>query len=202
MIRYGKIRLRKPETEEDHHLQVEWRNGELARKSFYIEDEVTMAGHMVWHERVMADPDQRFYMIDAVTEPRPSKLLLSRPIPIGTTSLLKIDRLHRTAEYGRLLIGRSEYLGGGFASDAEYALMFFAFHHIGLNRIYGEVLTDNHAVLNLHRKLGFQEEGVLRQHIFKRGKFQDVVMVGLLASDLEAVQPRFSKAGGVHIVDE
>lgn len=202
MIRYGKIRLRVPETEEDHRLQVEWRNGELARKSFYTEDEVTMAGHMAWHEKVMADPDQRFYMIDAVTEPPPSKAPLTVPIPIGTTSLLKIDRFHRTAEYGRLLIGRSEYLGGGFASDAEYALMFFGFRHIGLNRIYGEVLTDNHAVLNLHRKLGFREEGVLRQHIFKRGDFRDVIMVGLLASDFRTVPPPSSGGGGVHIVDE
>ncbi|HZL99564.1 MAG TPA: GNAT family protein [Planctomycetota bacterium] len=201
MIRFRRIRLRRPETVDDHVLQVAWRNSPLARESFYSEDEVTMEQHMRWHERVMADPRQRFFMIDALTEPPPRLGRLEEPRPIGTTSLLAIDRDHGRAEYGRLLIGCPEYRGGGFAFEAELALMHYAFHELDLNRVYGEVLTGNEAVRRLHRKVGFQEEGVLRQHVFKRGRHEDVVVVGLLASDFAGLHGNAGLVRDVEVSD-
>ena len=47
---------------------------------------------------------------------------------------------------------------------------------------------DNAAVWRLHESFGFQREAVFRQHVWKGGRFQDVVGLGLLADDWTMVQ--------------
>ena len=48
------------------------------------------------------------------------------------------------------------------------------------------MFSSNTAVISLHRKFGFQQEGCLRRHVVKNGQFLDVVVLGLLRSDWEA----------------
>jgi len=184
-IQYKRIRLRKPTTEYDHQLQVTWRNSELAKLFFYTEDEITMESHMLWYEKLLQDPNQLFFMIDIITEPDSPNKPLKKSIPIGMTSLDKINHKYHRAEYSRLMIGDENYLHRGIAAEAEYALMYFSFHYLKLNRVYGELLHYNQNVLSLHKKMGFKEEGRLCEHVFKRGKFEDVIMIGLLAKDFD-----------------
>lgn len=185
MIIGKRVRLRLPDTPLDHQLQVEWRNAPAIKPYFYDDEPVSLEGHMRWWESVSVDSEQRFYMIDALTEATEPYTILKSPIPIGTTSLLHIDWRNRTAEYGRLMIGAEEYRGkgGGFAFEAEVLLMRHAFNSLNLNRIWGHVLDFNDRVMKLHNKVGFVQEGLLRQHIFKSGKYYDIITIGLLAAD-------------------
>jgi len=45
-------------------------------------------------------------------------------------------------------------------------------------------MPDNIASLKLLEKLNFRQEGVLRQYLFFRGDYQDMVCLSLLRSDL------------------
>jgi RimJ/RimL family protein N-acetyltransferase len=189
MIVGKRIRLRLPETREDHVLQIEWRNDPEIKPYFYDDEPVSMEVHMRWWEKVSTDSYQRFYMIDAVTEPSDPYELLEVPIPIGTTSLLQIDWRNRTAEYGRLMIGDANYRGkgGGFALEAEVLLMRHAFDSLNLHRVWGHVLDYNERVMNLHHKVGFKEEGRLRDHIYKNGCYYDIIAIGLLAEEFKVL---------------
>jgi RimJ/RimL family protein N-acetyltransferase len=40
------------------------------------------------------------------------------------------------------------------------------------------VFEDNTAAINLYKKIGFQEEGRLKEFIFKDGKWKDVIIIG------------------------
>ena len=151
-IRFGKVRLRLPSTDEDHRLQVTWRNSALARRSFYSEVEVTMDGHMRWHDKLMADPTQEFFMIDLLVDPANPNVRLPKPMPVGTTCILNINQENRSAELGRLMIGSSASRGLGLAWDAQTALILFAFEHLKLNKVYGEILKTNAASRGLHKK--------------------------------------------------
>lgn len=52
-----------------------------------------------------------------------------------------------------------------------------------VNRIQAEVFVPNFASCRVLEKCGFQKEGVLRQSVFKNGKFYDAAVYGLLASE-------------------
>jgi diamine N-acetyltransferase len=45
------------------------------------------------------------------------------------------------------------------------------------------VLEDNKPAIKVYEKCGFVVEGRLRRHVFKNGKFKDVLFMGLCAGD-------------------
>lgn len=185
MIQSKRIRLRLPDTPDDHRLLVDWRNDPTMKPYFYDDEPVSMESHLRWWETVSADPTQRFYMIEAAT----IGIKTVDYVPIGTTSLLNIDWRNRTAEYGRLKIA-PPYQGKGYGLEVEYLLMAHAFNFLNLNRVWGHVLANNEQVLRLHAKVGFVQEGCLRGHIYKAGHYMDVVTIGLLAEDFRRMEMR------------
>ena len=58
-----------------------------------------------------------------------------------------------------------------------------AFDDLNLNRMEAFILTDNAASLALCRKVGFQQEGVLRQYAFKDGEYRDTVIMSILREE-------------------
>ena len=52
-----------------------------------------------------------------------------------------------------------------------------------MNRLWLSVLEYNLRAINLYKKIGFTQEGVSREAIFKNGKFENYVMMSLLKSD-------------------
>jgi len=51
------------------------------------------------------------------------------------------------------------------------------------NKVLGEVFSFNLPSLNLHKKLGFYQEGLLRQQHFLNGDYYDIYCFGLLKSE-------------------
>ena len=63
------------------------------------------------------------------------------------------------------------------------AIMRYAFEELGLNRLDSSWFAENLASRGMYMKCGWKEEGIMRQCIFKGGKFRDLITVGILASD-------------------
>jgi RimJ/RimL family protein N-acetyltransferase len=53
----------------------------------------------------------------------------------------------------------------------------------GLNRIYTGYMKSNLVSGRVLKKLGMKYEGTQREHITKVGKYEDLVLVGLLRSE-------------------
>jgi RimJ/RimL family protein N-acetyltransferase len=68
----------------------------------------------------------------------------------------------------------------------EYLILDYAFNHLNLHKIWSEILADNEAPLRLHRWTGFTEEVILREQVFKDGRYRDVVRIGILADEFAA----------------
>jgi len=99
---------------------------------------------------------------------------------IGTVALeLELD--HYRAELG-YWIGTS-YWNKGFATEAARAVLNFGFSRTQLHRIVALRFADNAASERVLQKLGFVQEGVLRQERFKDGRFRDVVTCGMLRDE-------------------
>lgn len=68
----------------------------------------------------------------------------------------------------------------GYATEAAAATIRFGFEELGLNRIFAQHFVRNPASGRVMQKLWMQHEGRLRQHVCKRGRFEDVDHYGLL----------------------
>lgn len=67
-------------------------------------------------------------------------------------------------------------------TEALRVVIDFAFRQLGQHRIQAEVFPENTASLRVLDKLGFQEEGLLRQHLYHQGtkEFNDVKLLAKL----------------------
>lgn len=65
--------------------------------------------------------------------------------------------------------------------------MRYAFGEAMLHKLCGQVLDCNVRSLGFHERLGFSQEGVLRQLHFEGQRYHDVICLGLLLSEWQAV---------------
>ncbi|MFB7225851.1 GNAT family N-acetyltransferase [Streptomyces sp. NPDC056227] len=73
----------------------------------------------------------------------------------------------------------------GYAAEAVVLLLRFMFAERRYHKCLAAVLAPNEASLALFRRLGFTEEGHLREHVFFAGRHHDLVMMGMLADEFD-----------------
>lgn len=100
---------------------------------------------------------------------------------VGNISLQSIDYINRTAEIA-FVIGEKAYWGKGFAYEAGVLIMNHGFKQLNLNRIYCGTFSNNIGMQKLAAKLGFMQEGIRKQAVYKDGAYLDVYEYGILKS--------------------
>jgi diamine N-acetyltransferase len=114
-------------------------------------------------------------------------IALKNGLDVGMLSLTGISRGNRHGEPGRFLIGAEEAVRGVPAALEAMKLLYgFAFDDLGLVRVWGLVAEENRRMLKWQKYLGMREEGRLRRHYFMDGRFQDAIVLGLLADEYRA----------------
>ena len=73
--------------------------------------------------------------------------------------------------------------GSGYMREALVAVLDYGFHQMNLRRVEGLVDPADARSHNLLTGLGFRMEGVLREHDFIKGQFQDDMVFALLHHD-------------------
>lgn len=100
---------------------------------------------------------------------------------IGNIALY-INSYHNTASYG-YLIGEKEYWGKGAAIEAITLMLDFAFKKLNIRKVWGGAYLSNvYSIFNF-KKLGFVQEGRLRQHNIDEGKLCDGLIFGILKEE-------------------
>ncbi|MGI5354023.1 GNAT family N-acetyltransferase [Streptomyces sp. CA-252508] len=89
--------------------------------------------------------------------------------------------------YGIGIVG--EHQRRGYASDAVVLLLRFMFGERRYHKCEAGIHAFNDASLALHRRLGFVEEGRLRDHEFFAGRHHDLVLMGMTAPEFAARHP-------------
>ena len=69
------------------------------------------------------------------------------------------------------------------AKEAVLTVLKYGFTELNLNRIEALVLPENAASQHLLDRLGFPQEGLLRQYEKTRGQFDDLYMYFLLQTE-------------------
>lgn len=96
----------------------------------------------------------------------------------------------RTSNYSKE--NRNIYIGADIHKDhrgkglgyASYLIFVpYLFETLDLNKISLEVLSTNEPAIKLYKKLGFVQEGVKRQEVYKNGKWVDSIIMSILRDD-------------------
>jgi RimJ/RimL family protein N-acetyltransferase len=110
---------------------------------------------------------------------------------IGYVSLSGIDYRNRRAEWSGILIAESEHRGRGYATDAVYLLLEYAFEELGMHRVSGLWLPENKVSVFVGKMSGFRQEGVLRDYVYKNGRHHDVIVMSVLRPEFEEFKKRY-----------
>jgi RimJ/RimL family protein N-acetyltransferase len=97
------------------------------------------------------------------------------------------DPRHGCFEYG-ITIGAG-FRREGYATEAALLLLRFMFAERRYHKCEARIFAHNEASLELHRRLGFTEEGRLRDHVFFAGRHHDLVIMGMLAHEFALLHP-------------
>lgn len=100
---------------------------------------------------------------------------------LGTCGYHTITLQHHRAEIGYEL--HPEHWGQGFMSEAVWAVLGHGFLDMGLHRVEATVDPDNAASASLLRRLGFTEEGYLRERFYDNGRFTHDWYFSMLAHE-------------------
>lgn len=101
---------------------------------------------------------------------------------IGTAGIHKIWWPSRNGRVG-LVIGRKDLQGKGLAQEALDRLCSVAFEDLALHKLWLVHYRTNTRMRHIAGKLGFVEEGILRDEYFHQGAYHDMVRHSLLEGE-------------------
>ena len=91
----------------------------------------------------------------------------------------------RAGRFGYGIAIGNRFQRRGYAREAVVLLLRFMFGERRYHKCEAGVYAFNTPSLELHRALGFREEGRLRDHEFFAGRHHDMVVLGMTAPEFE-----------------
>jgi UDP-4-amino-4,6-dideoxy-N-acetyl-beta-L-altrosamine N-acetyltransferase len=168
----------RPVTMEDAGMMLEWRNSAAVREGMF-------------HSRLIANDDQIPWLRSRIESNNSFYYILQyRGRPVGVFGVYDVDREQGTGEWVYFMGPKSPDIPRGIGAAGEFIAMETFLGELGLRRVWGRTMRSNERVWQLHQRFGFQIEGTLREHIVKDGEIIDVLIVGLLAREWQALRNR------------
>ncbi|MBL0234366.1 MAG: GNAT family N-acetyltransferase [Chitinophagaceae bacterium] len=107
-------------------------------------------------------------------------------VNVGTIGIYDVSIDDRVANVGRLLLDEVWLAKSNpYGLEAMLLCYDFVFNKMEYRKITGDILGSNESMIKLQKYLGMIEEGVLKQHLFLNGKFEDLHIMSLFSSDFE-----------------
>ena len=147
-----------------------WRNCAEVSRYMFTDQVITPEQHATWFQRVSDDRRHKLWIIVAESK------------NVGLANLYDIDWDNRRCYWGSYIADPGQR-GRGIGSATELLVLSFVFDRLLLNKLNCEVLSFNTMAIAVHMKFGFTKEGLLRQHVYKSGRYHDVVSLGVLRQE-------------------
>ena len=164
-------RLR-PLLESDLEMILDWRNSWDVRSCMFHTDLISMEQHRLWYTKATSSGDRTLLVLEASNN------------PCGFVQFSQLaDR--SIATWGFYAKPGSPK---GTGKQLGRTAVSYAFRSLKLHKLCGHVLFSNDRSKRLHLTLGFELEGVLREHHFNGSQYEDVSYFGLLASEWKQIK--------------
>lgn len=100
---------------------------------------------------------------------------------LGLIQLLKIDYIHRNAEFAIMIDPAQQ--GNGYASIATRLAMEYAFTVLNLHKLYLFVDQENEKAMHVYEKCGYKRVATLEEEFFVKGTYHNVVIMNIFKRD-------------------
>lgn len=101
--------------------------------------------------------------------------------PIGMITANNIDHINNTCGISSMV--SVDLRGKGVIGEARLQVFDYLFSQLGINRISSQILEDNIASRRAVEKFGIQQEGILRNAVFKDGKYKNLICYSMLSEE-------------------
>jgi RimJ/RimL family protein N-acetyltransferase len=128
-------------------------------------------------ERLLASTQDRVFSVERATDG-------------GYVGQVGIHQIHAPSRVGRLaciIASRSE-MGRGFGTAAIRLVLDWAFREARLHKVWLMCFKENVRARGIYSRVGFVEEGVLREEYLHEGVYHDMVRMSLLEREWPATK--------------
>ena len=162
--------------EEDIDAIYQWKNDdELNKLTVGLNRKVCRDDVAKWvRSKMPHNPFEVFWAICANDETK--KI-------IGYAQLTEIHFINSSANFSGIMIGDRSYQDGFAWLETYLFIMEYAFERLGLNRLYGSSIIGHKDSNNIGRLLLWTREGIMRQAVYKNGRFYDEAISSILRAE-------------------
>lgn len=100
---------------------------------------------------------------------------------IGQCGFLQVSWKNRRAEIAIMLDKNAT--GQGYGTEAVSLLCRFAFEEMNLHKLKATVFDFNTAAIRCYEKCGFVQEGVLKDEVYREGKYHSAIVMALYKTE-------------------
>ncbi len=118
---------------------------------------------------------------DNISKERMFTVIDGKQNPIGICGLVQIDEDNRNGKVA-IIIGNTKNHSKGIGTESLNLLLEYGFKELKIHRIDAEVIEYNKKSLNFFKKLGFKQEAVMRDYIFRNGKWWNLFIFSKISS--------------------
>ncbi|MBG91327.1 MAG: hypothetical protein CL521_05875 [Actinobacteria bacterium] len=169
------LKLRKPE-QEDMPVITEWLSDDLFLKNLY--------GSPIDSQQNRFQRVHTFLNQNAKDFSNNITLIADDHLthtPVGLIMLNHINWCHRNTEMNAA-IGDKTIRNAFYGGDLYLLGLMYSFFALNLHKVFGYTYSSNEAALKLNR-FGGKVNGILKNHVYRNGKFLDVVTHSVLKSE-------------------
>lgn len=153
---------------------LSWRNAPTVRSRMYTQHEISREEHIRWWEaKSRSEQDNLLIYLDD-------------GVPAGFISFSEINRNWGTASWAFYAAPDAPK---GTGSRMEMLALDRFFGEMNLRKLCCEVLASNPAVLALHLKHGFVQEGLRQDHVKTSEGFDSIHQLAIFAGNWAARRP-------------
>jgi UDP-4-amino-4,6-dideoxy-N-acetyl-beta-L-altrosamine N-acetyltransferase len=151
----------------DLRLVLSWRNHPEVRRYMKTQHEITLHEHQHWFDSAVQDPQKHLLIFEL--DQRPMGFVNFNGVGQGGI-----------VDWGFYAAPEAPK---GSGRQLGVAAIDHAFVQLKLHKVCGQAFAYNQRSIRLHLSLGFQQEGIFRDHHFDGECYHNVSCFGLLSNE-------------------
>lgn len=154
-------------------------NTDTARKYDYIEFPLTkeqISEKLTSFSEKKQNSDDFCFVIETIEHQRAGFILT-----------FDCDKRNGSFKYGIFL--HDDFKGKGVASEAVKIILNYYFNELRYHKVNVYIYDYNTPSIKFHEKLGFKNEGRLREAAYSNGCYHDIVFYGMLKNEFNSANP-------------
>lgn len=155
---------------QDIGLKVAWINDKQINKYLHYDLPLCEDRTLNWYQSILNNGSREDFVYELC--------LADRNIPLGLIGLINIDNINKKAEF-YIVNGEKKYWGKGYATIATNSFLTDMFLKHNLNKIYLYTEIENKSAQKLFEKIGFKQEGLLKNDLIFNSRNIDRYIYGL-----------------------